>query len=134
MPIVFGDTSSLPPGTYIGRVPGGIDSERGLIDAVDTALELPEYFGQNWNALNECLEDLEWLPAGQVALVHEDLPLPNDPANLATYISVLTYAVDKWREDGNREFKVIFPREAESDVKVYIKEHYDDIKRRARLA
>jgi hypothetical protein len=32
--------------------------EAGLLDALAAALDLPRYFGRNWDALEECLRDL----------------------------------------------------------------------------
>lgn len=40
-----------------------IDSEKGLLDAVSQAMRFPGYFGKNWDALDECLRDMAWLPA-----------------------------------------------------------------------
>ena len=41
----------------------------GLFDEVAAALQFPPYFGENWDALDECLTDLEWLPADAYALL-----------------------------------------------------------------
>jgi RNAse (barnase) inhibitor barstar len=40
-----------------------------LFDEVGAALQFPPYFGENLNALDECLADLEWLPADAYVLV-----------------------------------------------------------------
>ena len=36
---------------------------KSLFHEIAAALQFPYYFGDNWNALDECLKDLEWLPA-----------------------------------------------------------------------
>ncbi len=39
-----------------------MQTEADLFDEIAAACQFPYYFGANWNALDECLADLEWLP------------------------------------------------------------------------
>lgn len=43
--------------------------ETGLFRAFAEACKLPDYFGGNWDSLDECLTDLEWLPTRHIVLV-----------------------------------------------------------------
>jgi hypothetical protein len=36
-------------------------TERGLFDELSAAFQFPYYFGDNWDALDECMADLSWL-------------------------------------------------------------------------
>jgi len=38
-------------------------------DECSAALQFPCYFGENWNAFDECITDLQWLPADAYVLV-----------------------------------------------------------------
>jgi hypothetical protein len=42
---------------------------QGMFDEVGAALQFPNYFGENWPALHECLTDLEWLQGDAYVLV-----------------------------------------------------------------
>ena len=35
-----------------------------FLKTVASALKFPSYFGMNWDALNDCLTDMSWKPAG----------------------------------------------------------------------
>jgi RNAse (barnase) inhibitor barstar len=47
--------------TVRGRKMRSVDA---LFDEVSAALQFPGYFGENWPAFNECLSEMDWLPAG----------------------------------------------------------------------
>lgn len=34
----------------------------GLYDEFAAVFQFPSYFGENWNAFHECLQDMDWLP------------------------------------------------------------------------
>ena len=40
-----------------------VRDKAALFERVATALEFPDWFGHNWDALADCLGDLSWLPA-----------------------------------------------------------------------
>lgn len=41
----------------------------GLMDEFAAAFQFPYYFGENWSAFQECLGDMDWLPAGKGIVV-----------------------------------------------------------------
>lgn len=104
------------------ELPGGIKSKATLLDALSVALRFPDYFGANWDALDECIRDLSWLPDGDVILRHEDLPLAEDRASLSTYLSILKDAVEKWNATGKRKLLVMFPPDTENIVQSVLTE------------
>lgn len=40
-----------------------------LFDEFGAAMQFPDYFGENWPALDECLSDLSWMPGKAYAVV-----------------------------------------------------------------
>jgi RNAse (barnase) inhibitor barstar len=40
-----------------------------LFNEFSAALQFPYYFGENWNAFNDCMTDLAWLEAESVVIV-----------------------------------------------------------------
>jgi RNAse (barnase) inhibitor barstar len=58
-------------GIRVAEIDGAaVESKQDLMSALSDALELPDYFGGNWDALDEVLRDLAWLEArGHVLLV-----------------------------------------------------------------
>lgn len=72
---------------------------RRLVDLMDefgAALQFPSYFGENWSAFQECLEDLEWLPSGNgrvIAVVDsDDVLCDDDDVELGTLVRSFTRA------------------------------------------
>lgn len=104
-----------PEVAHVGRVPEGVSNKEKLMSVLKEALRFPEHFGQNWDALSDCLRDLSWLPPGQVALLHDAVPdLPSK--DLRMYLDVLATAVGDYKPLEKHELVAIFPEEARSHV------------------
>lgn len=118
-PFYFDDSDSPPSPAFVAEVRAGIGNPEGLFEELAESLRFPDYFGANWNALEECIRDLSWLPAGPVVLKHDDLPLAGDVASQKTYLSILRDAVEKrWLVPGQRlrDLIVVFPPESQEQV------------------
>jgi RNAse (barnase) inhibitor barstar len=100
---------------FVGLVPSGIASSKGLLEAVEAALLFPSYFGCNWNALYDCLRDFEWLSQRTIVLVHCELPQLS-AEELKTYLEVLRDAAEDWQADEAHELRIAFPIKAKSEV------------------
>ena len=83
------------------EVATGITDTETLFTTLADALSFPDYFGMNWDALDECIRDLSWLPAGHVNLIHHDMPLLDNKEELHTYLSILDSAVKGWEATGS---------------------------------
>ena len=95
-------TESLvrPPNEFALKVIHGTKCQTtdGLLTECARALDFPDYFGHNWDALEECLIDLEWLPAkGYVLLITDAVHvLPNDETEYETFLEILRDAGEAW--------------------------------------
>lgn len=71
-----------------------------LLRRIAAALAFPDYFGHNWDALDECLADLAWLDAPGFVLGIEHSGALRDAGgdDYATFIAILENASDAWRD------------------------------------
>jgi barstar (barnase inhibitor) len=82
-----------------------IDLRRPVFEAFATALEFPDWFGENWDALEDCLTDLSWRKAqGHVLVIEKHEKLPKDELGVLT--DVLRSAAEFWVERGKPFFAV----------------------------
>ena len=52
------------PGTKVFYLDGKkINSKQTFLKQAAEAMEIPTYFGANWDAFDECITDLTWCPA-----------------------------------------------------------------------
>ena len=79
-----------------------ISRKEQLLNHVATALHFPGDFGHNWDALEECLTDLEWVDAEGYVIYydHIDSLLTAHPDQFETFVEIVRDAVASWKEDG----------------------------------
>ncbi len=85
----------------------GCTDKSDCLARIARSLEFPSWFGQNWDALFDCLADLGWRPAAGYVLVLEhtrDLR-ERAPEVFDATVAVLGDAASVWRERG-RPFQV----------------------------
>jgi RNAse (barnase) inhibitor barstar len=64
----------------------------GFLREIGETLRFPSYYGSNWDAFEECVHDLEWLPDTQINLIvdNSDQMLAREPdRQLALFVDIL---------------------------------------------
>lgn len=79
-----------------------IAGKADFLAAAARAMRFPSYFGRNWDAFEECITDLSWLPAAGYVLLYE---APNcfaaaQPREWQIALAVLGDATIYWRDRG----------------------------------
>jgi len=77
----------------------GARGKSGLLERLAKALRFPAHFGKNWDALNDCLTDLDWLGGNGLVLIVTNAKnfAAAHPEPLHTAIDILNGAVAYWR-------------------------------------
>lgn len=85
-----------------------ITDKATFLAAMGAALQFPAYYGANWDAFEECINDLDWLSAFGYLIVydHPDVLAGGDPESWRTAQAILEEAVKNWQSEG-RPFYVL---------------------------
>jgi RNAse (barnase) inhibitor barstar len=89
-----------------------IDLKDGdALRAIAKALRFPDWFGGNWDALEDCLGDLSWRPGnGHVLVFRNWQALSSD--DLGVLIDVLRSSAEYWSGRGKPFFAVLIDPQA----------------------
>jgi RNAse (barnase) inhibitor barstar len=89
----------LPPGFAFRRIDGSrCRTKAALLKELARVLAFPAHFGRNWDALEDCLTDLDWLPADGYLLwfARADALLAGREADYATLVDLLDSIGRAW--------------------------------------
>ena len=95
-----------------------VEDKVAFLESCDEAFELPEWFGMNWDALEECLADLDHEGSGGVLVVWSGWGEFAEAAakDFAVALDVLSGAVHGWVTDGVHGGMVMLGDGPEIDV------------------
>ena len=94
-------------GYFIAFVHGWTSGDQELFMALYKACRFPDWFGFNWDALNDSLGDFSWQPAGGYILIFEHPPSLS-PERQRTFLEILEAKQQEWARYGV-PFKVLMP-------------------------
>jgi RNAse (barnase) inhibitor barstar len=78
-----------------------VSDKDGFLELCANAFGLPEWFGMNWDALDECLTEIDLETPGLVVLWSSWSEFAQaDPEEFATAVDVLRTAAGVWADDG----------------------------------
>ena len=110
---------SLRPGTICERAAAHgfacfylngarVFDKASLLTETAAAMAFPGYFGHNWDALEECVNDMSWADAEGYVLVYDHVAvLSGNHADVVnTFLNILRAAVDSWSQQ-SRPFYVL---------------------------
>ncbi len=103
--IAAGDVAALcaagrAAGLHCARIDlGDCRNKAALLERLATVLSFPDWFGHNWDALADCLDDLSWLPDAGHLLVLEDCRrfAAAAPQDYAVLLEILANVASSWR-------------------------------------
>jgi len=77
-----------------------VQDKSGLLAALARALEFPDWFGGNWDALQDCLGDLSWrtAPGYVIVLEHCQRLAKQARQDVETALEVFDTTAEFWRE------------------------------------
>jgi Barstar (barnase inhibitor) len=88
----------------------GTTAKPALLRTIGATLGFPGWFGENWDALEDCLTDLSWRQAqGHVLLFEGFQFLPAD--DVGVLIDILASAAEFWAGQGKPFFAVFIDPE-----------------------
>lgn len=99
-----------------------------LMRHFEQKLGLPEYFSHNWDSLDECLTDLEWLPTRHVvfSIYNASQMLCEEPEAREYLSEILWITGEAWAEASDEitpmSFHVILQDENDAELKAWVTE------------
>ena len=79
-----------------------VEDKHAFLDSCNETFELPEWFGRNWDALEECLRDLDMDDAPGAVVVWSGWGefAEADPTDFAIAVDILRGVLRSWTGDG----------------------------------
>lgn len=101
-----------PRGSRIMILDGGsMQIKDDVMNEFAKSCRFPEYFGRNWDALGDCLQDMTWFEESSeylLAIADSALVLQDSPGEFNTLVKILESTGSIWAEFGHGAGPVAF--------------------------
>jgi RNAse (barnase) inhibitor barstar len=107
-----------------------IDRKEALFDHIAKEMMFPDYFGNNWDALEECMRDLiEAVPASGYIVLFEDAHIFCNaaPDDFLTFVDIVTGVADEWIDE---EIPLLLVLAGDVSLRIF---NYGDLKKRLHI-
>ncbi len=88
-----------------------LNNDESIFEHFSQVMKFPDYFGHNWDAMDECLRELSWAPAKGHLLVINDIDalFLKSPDSYQSLLDSLRFSGKHWHEwrDQKIPFKVL---------------------------
>ncbi|QYN45510.1 barstar family protein [Gilliamella sp. ESL0441] len=109
---IEGSASYNTAEVFFARIDPTIASTDELLKSIYYLLWFPGYFGFNWNALEDCLTDFNWLSESKIVIAHDNIP-KIDERDLQIYLEILNSSVLDWKQNDQHDLEVVFQKKDE---------------------
>lgn len=81
-------------------------TEQDFLIEVSASFQFPYYYGENWSAFDDCIQDLEWIKHSRIFVLFDDFSQSFcDQKNMQTIlqdrvIDCWTRAIEYWASEG----------------------------------
>ncbi|HEY9808321.1 MAG TPA: barstar family protein, partial [Halomicronema sp.] len=77
-----------------------ITNKQTFLKQAGETLKFPAYYGQNWDAFNDCITDLKWCPARAYILIYDqpEIFAKAEPDQWQIALTILNSTVEYWQE------------------------------------
>lgn len=78
-----------------------VTTDDQLFSAIASAMQFPDYFGCNWDALDECLCDMDWIPSEGYLLIlrNSTKGWSQNPYVLGRFVTTWLEASEYWAKE-----------------------------------
>lgn len=98
-----------------------LEKKEQFLNQAAMALHFPDSFGDNWDAFEDCINDMSWIEdgAGFVILFdHADVFAEHQPQHFDTLLEILQESADYWKGEGKPMLALIRGKHKVGELKV----------------
>lgn len=120
--IFFSDNVKFTSEIFVAEIDFA-DSKQELLKQYNDKFHFP-YFGYNWDALWDCLCDLDWISQNEIVIIHSCVPNLSSK-DLSIYLEILCDMAEGWKKDdgfGPKEIRIYFKNKDRDIINHFLKE------------